>query len=111
MVHVFLGTGEKYTVLSGLLNVYFDVGNVPIPLPPTPTCINIVDLDSGVNSYAIVFDGSCLVIGASLVAPSGTSENLFVTNIVYTGGQAVVYFNTSIPEAGWKLSYLLVSST
>jgi hypothetical protein len=110
LIHVYLATGDKYTVLKGLINISFDIGVQPLPPPDPSTSVNIVDLSSGVSSYQIDFDLNCLVIGPSLVSPSGSSENIYVTNIVYTAGQATVYFSTSIPEEGWKLSYLLVTA-
>lgn len=110
IVHVWLSTGDKYTVLKGLINVTTDVGVAPLPPPEPTTGLNIVDLDVGVSSYEVVFDASSLIIGASLVAPSALSENNFVTNITYDGLTATIFFNTSIPEAGWKLSYLVMST-
>jgi hypothetical protein len=110
LVQVYLSTGDKYTVLKGLINVSTDVGVSPLPPPDPSTGVNIVDLDIGVSSHLVVFDSASLIIGASLVAPSALSDNNFVTNITYTVDTATIYFSTSIQEAGWKLSYLIVST-
>lgn len=110
LVHVYLPAGDKYTVLNGLINIYYDIGVQPLPPPDPSSSVKIVDLQAGVSSQLVIFDSTCLVIGASLVAPSGLSESIYVTNIVYSTGQAVVYFSTAIPEAGWKMTYLLVTA-
>jgi hypothetical protein len=110
LVQVYLSTGDKYTVLKGLINVSTDVGVSPLPPPDPSSGVNIVDLDIGVSSYTVLFDAPSLIIGASLVAPSALSENNFVTNITYTGDTATIYFSTAIQEAGWKLSYLIVTT-
>jgi len=110
LVHVYLSTGDKYTVLKGLISVSTDVGVSPLPPPDPTTGVNIVDLEIGVYSYTVTFASPSLIIGASLVAPSALSENNFVTNITYTGASATIYFSTAIPEAGWKLNYLVVTT-
>lgn len=110
LVNVYLSTGDKYTVLKGLINVSIDVGVSPLPPPDPQTGLNIVDLQVGISSYSVVFGAPSLIIGASLVAPSALSDNNFVTNITYAGLVATIYFNTSITETGWKLSYLVITT-
>jgi hypothetical protein len=108
LVQVYLATGAKYVVVTGYMNVFKDIGVQPLPPPDPHTGIESVDLTAGISSYAIDILSGTLIIGPSLIAPSGASENIYVTNVVYTSLTATVYFSTTIHEAGWKLSYMRV---
>jgi len=104
-VIVTLSNGNRYTVVSANMNLHTNLEYTTSEHQDTTH--EAIEIDIPINSAYITF--SILaneVIIPVLIAPSGSSEQIWITNLVYGTGFVSVYFSADILEEGWKLSYI-----
>jgi len=104
---VVLKNGQRYTVCSDMfdLKTNLEYGQI---LPPPAHNTEIIDIPSGSSKISITLLPNAIIY-PSLIAPNGGTENLWITNVVYTSSGADIYLNSEAQEDGWKISYFVVT--
>lgn len=100
---VILSSGQRYTVASGVLNLRSNLEYGEEPITPI---IPLVDVPINSSSIDITVSANEILI-PMLIAPNGTTDNIWITNVVYGTEKVTIYFSSQIQEIGWKVSYIL----
>lgn len=104
-VIVTLSNGNRYTVTTANLNLHT---NLEYTTEENADVVHeAIEITIPINSSAIKFAILANeVIIPTLIAPDGSSEQIWITNMVYETTFVTVYFSAEIQEEGWKVSYI-----
>lgn len=108
-VVVFLSNGSRYTVVSSFVNLHNNLEYaeyIENNEPPLKKDAIEVTIPSGSVSTKVMLLGND-VITPTLIAPDGSSEQIWITNLVYGSGYVIVYYSSAIQEDGWRLLYII----
>jgi len=101
-----LSNGKRYTACSGYFNLYTNL-EYSVIIEPSIESLNVVDIPSGSDRLHLSLQPQDIIF-PTLIAPAQASENICISNLVYSGSGAIdIFFTASIQEAGWKLSYFV----
>lgn len=107
-VLIILKNGERHTVCSDVLNIKpnLEYGEIE---EPENTLTDSVDIPNGASSAFVVLDPN-RVIFPVLSSPSATTDNIAISNVVYSQTGATVYLTASTTEEGWKIDYFTLAT-
>lgn len=104
-VIVTLSNGNRYTVVSANMNLRSNLEYTTAE--PDDTTHEAIEISIPANSafirFAIRANEAIIPV---LIAPDGSAEQIWITNLVYETTFVSVYFSADILGEGWKLSYI-----
>lgn len=106
-VIVILNNGQRYTVCSDVLTLKSNIEFGEVIPPVVTNDPVIVDISVGQSTIHLT-TSPLVVIFPTLLAPSESAENVWITNLVYGQTGVDVFLSASVIEEGWRLSYFSI---